>query len=524
MDRAKDALEVDVVVVGLGAAGAAAAIAAHDAGAQVAVFEKMPDPGGLSIVSAGGIRIAFDADAAFDYLKATCGGRTPHDLLRVLADGMTQVSDWVRALADVSRATVKVTPARGNYPLPGSEALGYCEVAEVPAIEGAASFHAVRGIRPGCRLFKVLEDNLRARHIAVRLGHPVRRLIREGSTVSGVVVEADGQERRVRARRGVILACGGFEANSEMKRNFFQADPVIPASFLGNTGDGIAMAQEVGAALWHMWHYHGPYGFRHPDPSYPYGLYLKAIPMWHPGHPESTSDLGVVDQQGRPAGGKQLPRLAWILLDKTGRRFMDEYPPYPGDFGVRPLDLYDSKAQDFPRIPAHIVFDENGRRMYPLGRCAINGRDGWYEWSADNYREIELGFFRRFDSWDALAQGIGVDPGILKEEIATWNRACAAGDDEAFGRRSDTMVPLDTPPFYVGQVWPLVINTQGGPVHNVRQEVLNPFGEAIPGLYAAGELGSVFGHLYLSGGNLAECMIGGRIAGREAAKREPIRA
>jgi succinate dehydrogenase/fumarate reductase flavoprotein subunit len=84
------------------------------------------------------------------------------------------------------------------------------------------------------------------------------------------------------------------------------------------------------------------------------------------------------------------------------------------------------------------------------------------------------------------------------------------------------MVPLDAPPFYVGQVWPLVINTQGGPVHNARQEVLNPYGEAIPGLYAAGELGSVFGHLYLSGGNLAECMIGGRIAGREAAGREPI--
>lgn len=519
--RQPEAIDTDVAVIGFGAAGAAAAIAAHDAGARVAIFEKMPDPGGLSIVSAGGIRIAFEAEAAFRYLQATCAGRTPDDVLKVLADGMAEVSDWVRELAAVSRATVTVTPARGNYPLPGSEALGYCEVTAAPEIEGAASFHAVRGIRPGCRLFKVLEDNVRMRGIPVHLGHAARRLMRDGAGIGGVSVETAGRTVRVTAGRGVVLACGGFEANPDMKRNFFQADPVLPASFLGNTGDGIAMAQDVGAALWHMWHYHGPYGFRHPDPAFPYGIYLKAIPMWHPGHPESTSDLGVVDAHGRPSGGKQLPRLAWILLDRTGRRFMDEYPPYPGDFGVRPLDLYDSKTQSFPRIPAHIVFDEAGRGMYPLGRCAFNGREDWYEWSTDNSREVELGFFRRFETWDDLAAGIGVEPDVLGREVAAWNDAVDRGSDAAFGRRPDTMAPLRTPPFYVGQVWPMVINTQGGPARNSRQEVLDAFGAPIPRLYAAGELGSVFGHLYLSGGNLAECMIGGRLAGREAAALEP---
>jgi succinate dehydrogenase/fumarate reductase flavoprotein subunit len=84
------------------------------------------------------------------------------------------------------------------------------------------------------------------------------------------------------------------------------------------------------------------------------------------------------------------------------------------------------------------------------------------------------------------------------------------------------MLPLETAPYYVGQVWPMVINTQGGPVRDARQRVLNPFGEVIPRLYAAGELGSVFGHLYVSGGNLAECMLGGRIAGQEAAALEPL--
>jgi predicted oxidoreductase len=73
------------------------------------------------------------------------------------------------------------------------------------------------------------------------------------------------------------------------------------------------------------------------------------------------------------------------------------------------------------------------------------------------------------------------------------------------------------PPFHAARVWPVVSNTQGGPVHDAEQRVLDAFGRPIPRLYAAGECGSLFGHLYMSGGNLAECFIGGRIAGRGAA-------
>lgn len=514
-------IEADVVVVGFGAAGAVAAIEAHDAGARVVILEKMPRPGGLSIVSAGGIRVAFDRDAALSYLKATCGGRTPDDLLEVLADGMMAAPDRIRAYAQASGATVTVTPALGNYPLPGCEALGYCEVTQVPAIEGADRVHGVRGVRPGCRLFRVLEDNVAARGIPVHLDAPARRLLRDDAgRVTGLAAQIDGRPVNVRAHGGVVLACGGFEANADMQAQYFQAMPVLTGSFLGNTGDGIAMAQEAGAALWHMWHYHGPYGFRHPDPAYPYGLYLKAVPMWTPGRPDAVSDLGVVDAKGKPLPAKTLPKLAWICCDKTGRRFMDEYPPYPGDFGSRPFDVYDSKTQDFPRLPAFILFDEAGRGMYPMGRSAINGDPAhWYDWSPDNSKEIDLGFFRRADTLEDLAALMDVSPAVLRETVEGWNADCARGADAAFGRRPETMVPLATPPFYVGQVWPMVINTQGGPVHDARQRVLNPFGEAVEGLYAAGELGSLFGHLYMSGGNLAECVVGGGIAGREAAAR-----
>ena len=83
------------------------------------------------------------------------------------------------------------------------------------------------------------------------------------------------------------------------------------------------------------------------------------------------------------------------------------------------------------------------------------------------------------------------------------------------------MTRIDAPPFYVGEVWPVVSNTQGGPVHNARQQIMNVFGETIPRLYAAGEMGSAFGYLYLSGGNLSECMVTGKVAGSEAAALGP---
>ena len=84
------------------------------------------------------------------------------------------------------------------------------------------------------------------------------------------------------------------------------------------------------------------------------------------------------------------------------------------------------------------------------------------------------------------------------------------------------MRPIATPPFYAGEIQPIVINTQGGPRRNVHQQVVDPFGAPIPGLYAAGELGSIFGHVYMSGGNLTECLVGGWTAARHALTRETV--
>lgn len=512
----------DVVVVGYGAAGAVAAIEARRAGADTLLLEKMAWPGGLSIVAAGGIRVTDDVEQAFAYLQTTCGGRTPDAVLRALAEGMAKAADYMRDLARTNGATVKVTKALGNYPFPGTDSLAYCEVDRVPALEGAAGHHAVSGIKGGTKIFKVLEDNVAALGVRVVMEAPAERLLTgPGGEVTGLVARIAGRSRRIRARRGVILACGGFEDSAEMKRQYLQAMPVLTGSFRGNTGDGIRMAQAVGADLWHMWHYHGPYGLKHPDPSFPYGFFMKAVPMWTPGRPGQVSDLGVTDAQGKPMSQKALARMAWIVVDQGGRRFMDEYPPYPGDTGVRPFDWYDSKQQRFPRIPAFVVFDEDGRKMYPVARSIQNDRDFRYAWSPDNLKEVENGILERADSLAALAARMGMDARTLEETVARWNRMVEAGRDDEFGRQPDTMVPIRTPPFYFGRAYPIVINTQGGPVHDAEQRILDPFGAPIGRLFAAGECGSVFGHLYLGGGNLSECVIGGWTAGRNAARLEP---
>lgn len=491
----------DVIVVGYGFAGAVAAIEASDAGASVLLLEKMKDPGGISICAGGGLRISRSFDDAFAYLRETNAGTTPEDILEVMARGMTTLPQYCERLARVSNATLVTRDRESNYPLTGYRSFQFLEVESVPGFDAAREYPHAQALRNGPNVFKVLQDNVNRRPIDVRLATAAERLTRNARhEVTGLIINGPAGRRAVLARRGVILACGGFEADHAMQMQYWQFKPVLSAVSRGNTGDGIRMAMEAGADLWHMWHFHGSYGFRHPDPTYPIGIRMKRLPDWTPG--STPPDV----------------QMSWILLSKNGRRFMNECPPYVQDTGHRPLDLYDPVTQTFPYVPAYALVDEDGRKMYPLAKMVYNDRDAKrYDWSSDNLREVELGILKRADSVAELATLMNVPANELTATLERWNRQCEAGRDDDFERPSGTMTRVRTPPFYFGEVWPVVSNTQGGPVHDTRQRVLNPFGEPIPRLYEAGELGSIWGHLYLSGGNLSECFITGAIAGREAA-------
>lgn len=502
----------DVVVAGYGFAGGIAAIEAADHGASVLVCEKMPKPGGLSICSGGTIRGAMSGDDAFAYLKATNAGRTPDDVVRVLADGMLETEPYIKQLvARVEGASLKpqemLGKRAGNYPFPGCDTFFNIQVQLAQGYDRAKLFPHVR-TRPssgGPEMFWVINANIEQRKsIEVRTSTPIVRLIRtRDNEVRGVVVRGPGGERRIAARRGVILACGGFEWNNEMKQQYWEGMPVLTASSRGNTGDGIRMSQALGADLWHMWHFHGCYAFKHPDPEFPFALRVKRLPDWHPSRKDAAN----------------VP-MVWIVVDQNGRRYMNECPPYAQDTGHRPMHHMDSETMSYPRIPSYLLTDERGRTTYQLGDIRTNDHEYFYDWSEDNSKELELGILKRADTLEDLGRIIGADPAVLRATVAKWNEACASGTDAEFGRPRGTMVPLE-PPYIIGEVWPTVSNTQGGPVHDPRQRIIGINGKPISRLYAAGELGSSFGHLYLSGGNLAECFVTGWVAGRETAGSVP---
>lgn len=493
----------DVVIVGYGYAGAFAAIAAADAGARVLLLEKAATPGGISICSAGGLRTAGDAGRAFAYLKATCGDRTPDAVLARLAGGMTLVRDQLARLAQGTGARIESRHSPANYPFEGHETFGFATVEAIEGFDPATAWPHVRGAVQGALLFRLLQMNIETRRslVAVRQSSPVASLLMQGRDVAGVVM-ADG--RTILARGGVVLACGGFEADPVMQARHWPGGAALPAAYLGNTGDGIRMAQTAGADLWHMWHWHGCYGYRLPDDAYPFGVRVKRLPDWCP--------------DGKGAAPAGLPVMPWILLDRDGRRFMNEYEPYVQDTGARALAAFDPARQWLSRNPAHLVTDRAGLAKCPFGKPTFNDPDSRYDWSADNGRERASGLFREAGDGDALADLIGADPALVAESLERWDAACRSGADRRHGRPASSLHPL-RPPYFVAPVEPVVSNTQGGPVHDAEQRVLRPDGGAIAGLYAAGECGSAFGHLYMSGGNLAECCIGGDIAGTNAARR-----
>jgi len=504
-------LEYDVVVVGYGYAGGISAINAADNGAKVLLIEKSAVPGGISICSYGALRCANDRELAFQYLKATNGGRTPDDVIRVLADGMCEMEGYVRELATVSGAVVTTTEDYGkgaNYPLKGYKSFYHTNI-ELPNFNAREVYPWAQGAPGGPVTFKVVEDNLKRRNVEVMLETEALRLISRdaGATqeILGVTIRTRNNPiKRVKARHGVILCAGGFEGDREYREQFWEGMPVNPCCGQNNTGDGIRMAQDVGAKLWHMWHFHGCYGFTHPDPNYPYMIRVKRLPDWTPTHEDQAK-----------------VKMAWILLDQNARRYMNEYQPYTQDTTHRPLHYFDPATQKYPRNPSFLICDENGRKMYALGRPTSNDKGIRVEWSDDNLREVELGILKKADTLRGLAEKLGIDPSLAEQSIARWNKLCADGSDDDFGRPAGTMAPINTGPFYGAPVGAIVSNTQGGPVHNANQQIIDQFGDAIPRLYAAGEMGSSFGHLYMSGSNITECFVNGRIAGREVMKLQP---
>ena len=335
------------------------------------------------------------------------------------------------------------------------------------------------------RLFKGLLE----RGVETLLSTAGRELVMVDGAVVGIRAEHDGRDLWVGARKGVVLACGGFEWNAEMVRGFIGYD-LGALSPPNNVGDGLVMASEAGAQLANM------------------NSYWGTPVMYDPGI-ERDGKLVPQFEGGRNSPGN-------IVVNRHGVRFANEGLPYndfPKTFGI-----FDATAIEFPNeAPAWMIFDHALKESTQI-LSIVPGQPA-PEWVA------QAGTIR------GLAERIGLDPDTLEATVERFNKFAAAGEDPDFGRDKVALMgvpplrPVDQAPFYALQMYPGTLGTNGGPRLTADGQVRSQRGAAIPGLYAAGNTAAnVFGWAYPSGGGtIANGAVFGYRAGRHAAA-QPARS
>lgn len=204
----------------------------------------------------------------------------------------------------------------------------------------------------------------------------------------------------------------------------------------------------------------------------------------------------------------------FFIADGHGHRFLNEtaVESHSGFLAMHAIDYLDGIRH---RLPGYLVFDERTRKGAPIVTETGTSFNGSFPWSRDNSEEVRRGWITQAGDIGELAHALGLPAPALQATLEAFNAAAVSGHD-ALGRRPELMRPLE-PPFYGIAIWPVLLNTQGGPRRDEHARVINAFGQPIPGLYSAGELGSIWGPLYPGAGNVCECIVYGRIAGRNAA-------
>ena len=516
-------VETDVVVVGYGGAGAVSAITAHDTGAKVLLLEKLPadvvDEQGKvtevrhhpsSRMSAAFIYTPSNPEDAYTYQKKMNElygiDDVPEDMLHTWAEMVCQNFDWLKSLKGSEIFAISNTGEGSEEVGRGVGPLGRPEFPEFP---GAGATRHVHNPRGGWGWFGCLASNVQDRGIEVLHSTPAKELVQNPITreILGVIAEHEGKEIAIKAKKGVVLTCGGFEYNMEMQASYLRVWPFRFYGNPGNTGDGVNMASNAGAALWHMNNTSARVTAWWPD--FPIAFTIRTF-GWERRNIFVTHDRD----------GNEYPKFnssySFIIVDKYGKRFANErYKVHTFYWEVVHLD---TEKAEFPRIPCHFIFDEKTRQACRVAVSAgAPGPIKLYDWSPDNSKEIERGWIRKSNTIRELAENIGVPPDNLEETVKKYNQYCQEGRDSEFGRLAEAMAPLDTPPYYEVIQWPGGPNTQGGAKRNKEAQVVQPNDKPIPRLYSAGEFGSIYGFLYEGGGNTSECIAFGRIAGKNAA-------
>ena len=497
--KAKDIEEtVDVVVVGAGGAGMTAAITATDAGKKVIVVESQPIAGGNSVRSTGGMNAAktpyqdkneFAEAAGVEKTLATAAEKFA-DNETITALAATVKSQWdayqanpqgyfdsvelmeldtliggkgknnpelVKALAENSAAAIEWLASIG------------ADVKNVGAFGGASVKRIHRPVNAdgkvtavGAYIVPILEKNLQDRNVQFLFDTTANEIImKDGKAVGIKATGKDGHKVTINAK-SVVIATGGFGANAEMVEKYKpELKGFATTNAEGAQGQGIDMATAVGAATVDMDQIQN-----HPTVRI-----------------EEDGNAHLITEGLRGDGA--------ILVNAEGKRFYDE---------VSTRDKVSAAIIAQPEKSAWLVVDQS-----MVDKSAVIA--GY----------IKSGYTVTGATYEELAKAMGVDEATFVSTMNTWNQAVEAKSDTEFNRTSFAN-PLTAAPYYAIKITPAVHHTMGGIVINPKAEVLNEKGEAISGLFAAGEVtGGVHGANRLGGNAVADFTVFGRIAGQSAA-------
>ena len=505
--------ETDVVVMGYGFAGQASAISAAAAGSNVVIFEKAPEEhkGGNSAVCCGFLNIC-SGDGAAEAWKAITDGGVSDAECEAVAKASTEMPQWFSDNIVESEVVIKegadaVRKLWGkDYPDANSVNL---------TIEGKGQTGGGAYLHELCA--GVIADRY-GDSISILYGTPVTDLVYddEAKEVLGVQYEEGGSTKYCKAKKGVIMACGGYEGNPQMIEDFVLTHyKQYPIGTPYNTGDGIRMVAKIGAKLRHM----AAVEYGSPACLELSEKYNQAIACYNGG--DTTS---------------------MIYVSQHGERFMSEDGKWPAHDKRYPYPCFaeNKDTAETPNYPWWMVFDETRRAKGTLFAWSNAERnEGWaavhnvYQWSDDNMKEIEDGVVLKADSIEELGMQMGLTDDDLATFVATVEKFNAdvadGGTDSVFGRAPAQSAkgevtpvnPLETPPFYAVKCCISYLNTNGGPARNEKWQALDWNDEPIGRLYSAGEFGSVFYHYYWGGGNVNECFASGMVAGQEVNALSP---
>lgn len=457
----------DVVVVGAGFAGLAAAIEAAEAGASVVVLEKMKAVGGNSIISDGGIAAAGtslqekhghkDSPELMyqDMMKAGLGLNKP-ELARLVAEKSNEAFEWSR-----DHLGVKYMDRVDHF---GGHSVHRCYTPE--GVTGAA-------------MIRKQVDKLDGLGVEIRLGVYLETFLREKGRVTGVRVRESysykdpgaGQTRDILARRAVVLATGGFGADVPFRRQYDPrlTEEVDTTNKQFATAEALREAQKLGAEA----------------------VDLDQIQL---GPWCSPDEKGFGDG---PLFADYIAFLYGLVVDPaTGRRFVNE--------------LGDRK------VVADALLDMGHPGIGIADSAAVKSQ-GW-----DISRAIKKGVVRTFDSLGEVAAAYNIPADSLADTVRRFNSFVASGQDKDLGKPIlPDALPVTQPPYYAIRLWPKVHFTMGGLAIDTEARVLDRNGKPIPGLFAAGEVtGGVHGACRLGSCAITECLVMGRIAGRNAAGKD----